>query len=1036
MVDRVRPGDVVIGSGQTPSFRAGDPNTAPIVDTSTGEVVGTAGAGASSQKKLGATTKDGAGPLDAAARGGAERAGEEDPDTVVQEVRELRKSNRASKTLNAPPPRTGGGPRRPRAVVVPTTTRRPSPQDAAARGGAERAQEAGEDDLEPEVVVSQTRAIRKAVQDQAKRQEAVLKGRDPIQALASGVSVGTLAGVDFVSADLVKATVFVDTLSSKDRSLLASVGLDKFNKAQEARFNASTVAVGPKDERILKRDFDALPAKAQRAVKREGAAALDTDGLTPEQEFTKLKDLGFVPPNAIFTGPDKKGRPTFVDAPTVAELRKKGKRQEIDLIGFQKPTAAEVKALEKRKKDGFFDPNAIKDVNLPLTRAREALGEVFVLEGALYSIKNGAVGLVPPDQARFVYDKDESARRQGLAWVAMIPVVGTVIMWKRLSRVERGVAVGLDIATVALPLLATGRVLRALQPIVRGPAKAELAAAQRANSAAQRALMADLPASEAARIGPAAKATVQSTGRYMDDLAKVQELEKALQGTRSGGSEVAMAIRRDLDLARRQVTLSEQALRASAKELASKFKNTPLLGEGTAPALREQMERLADTIVRDTRIAVERAFQSKRPVAAISKDLQAAQARLLDPGVDLAKQPGTRALLTRQVAMLEHELQVAKLRGVETLRAESLALRANVEALRQLKRETAAVKAGQRSVATDLPPHFRFRTVAQLEKAEDALASMERDLLQRIRQLPELAAGKASSAGGGGTATTTKPLTGPTTGTRAASGSTRVGLSPNVVAAIEGQDIAGAANAARASEQPFGTVAVPVVAAATQTAKPATLATVSQETVVAQVKTKADVATVKRTRTGVGTSTRTRTGVGTSTRTRTGTATSTRTKTTAGAKTDPASESAPAAGVSPQQGGATATATTTATTTPPAEPGRGKGAKAAGALRFKLPGGQQLPAGVFPRELTWKQGFMTVTHDLFTNERSFRRSSTSGTPEDTFKVVATTKRRPPEQQFKLGIVRVIVTGKGLRYHLAKLPRSPRARMPRQRMGRR
>ena len=86
-------------------------------------------------------------------------------------------------------------------------------------------------------------------------------------------------------------------------------------------------------------------------------------------------------------------------------------------------------------------------------------------------------------------------------------------------------------------------------------------------------------------------------------------------------------------------------------------------------------------------------------------------------------------------------------------------------------------------------------------------------------------------------------------------------------------------------------------------------------------------------------------------------------------------------------------------------------------FRFRLPRGESLAPGVFPRVVSWPQGAFTITQDLDTGQRTFtrRRAPTRVTPRQGFKVVTTDKTKPARQSFRQGVVVIDVTARRLRF---------------------
>ena len=81
--------------------------------------------------------------------------------------------------------------------------------------------------------------------------------------------------------------------------------------------------------------------------------------------------------------------------------------------------------------------------------------------------------------------------------------------------------------------------------------------------------------------------------------------------------------------------------------------------------------------------------------------------------------------------------------------------------------------------------------------------------------------------------------------------------------------------------------------------------------------------------------------------------------------------------------------------------------------RFTLPDGKELPAGVFPGIVEWKQGMVGVRFDMRTAQAKYRRLRTPGLPRQTFRVVTTTPDSPDPRLLELGVVDVVIRSRGL-----------------------
>jgi hypothetical protein len=76
--------------------------------------------------------------------------------------------------------------------------------------------------------------------------------------------------------------------------------------------------------------------------------------------------------------------------------------------------------------------------------------------------------------------------------------------------------------------------------------------------------------------------------------------------------------------------------------------------------------------------------------------------------------------------------------------------------------------------------------------------------------------------------------------------------------------------------------------------------------------------------------------------------------------------------------------------------------------RFILPRGATLPEGTFPAVVEWTQGVEVVRVDLVTGASTFRanKGSPRRRPLTTFRVVSTTRAKPPRRTLRMGVVSI------------------------------
>ena len=80
---------------------------------------------------------------------------------------------------------------------------------------------------------------------------------------------------------------------------------------------------------------------------------------------------------------------------------------------------------------------------------------------------------------------------------------------------------------------------------------------------------------------------------------------------------------------------------------------------------------------------------------------------------------------------------------------------------------------------------------------------------------------------------------------------------------------------------------------------------------------------------------------------------------------------------------------------------------------FKLPKGVA-PEGLYPELVEWPQGETLVSYNLFTGKQQWSgRKSDGQKPNEGFKVVSWTRKRPPQRAMSMGLFNVNTTREGL-----------------------
>ena len=94
-----------------------------------------------------------------------------------------------------------------------------------------------------------------------------------------------------------------------------------------------------------------------------------------------------------------------------------------------------------------------------------------------------------------------------------------------------------------------------------------------------------------------------------------------------------------------------------------------------------------------------------------------------------------------------------------------------------------------------------------------------------------------------------------------------------------------------------------------------------------------------------------------------------------------------------------------------------------------MPSGLRLRRGEYPREVEWLEGDLRYTQDLITGNKQVRFANQPSRlkPEDTFRVIATSKELPSIQKIDLGETDVFISQQGLRFVASEGLEHPRER---------
>jgi hypothetical protein len=169
-------------------------------------------------------------------------------------------------------------------------------------------------------------------------------------------------------------------LSKEDQQLISDKGLKSYMEAQPKVELKS-------GERILKSDYDNLPAPMQKALMTGGFEAINLDKLKPEDKFKKMQEWDMIPKDAEFTGIDSEGNITY------------------------QPTDKTMKREVPWYQDAWES----------LTPWDEVKGETVTAEGA---------GIMAAE--------------------TFIPLVYSIRNWDKMSDTERALSLGMDVLSIGL----------------------------------------------------------------------------------------------------------------------------------------------------------------------------------------------------------------------------------------------------------------------------------------------------------------------------------------------------------------------------------------------------------------------------------------------------------------------------------------------------------------------------------------------------------------------------------------------------------
>ncbi len=256
----------------------------------------------------------------------------------------------------------------------------------------------------------------------------------PAQFLAQGGDEQTLVQAGYLPADIAEVQSFISTLGLEEQRVLrdsGSAGLVSYTEQIQSSFEGDNLQLSS-GEWVNKLWFDSLPERAKSIVNNLGVERIEElETLAPQSRVDRLKELGYLPEEAVFTGDvDEEGNPLYtlpITPPSANILRSEG-------------TSIPV-------------PTALPGV---------APFGVFPIEGYSWQGENYIVfsdGSVRPE-------KSPELERLSTMLIGSVPVLGTVYLWDRMSPNERGLSIALDAVVILAPFIRPLAAVRSLRVAV------------------------------------------------------------------------------------------------------------------------------------------------------------------------------------------------------------------------------------------------------------------------------------------------------------------------------------------------------------------------------------------------------------------------------------------------------------------------------------------------------------------------------------------------------------------------------------------
>ncbi len=538
----------------------------------------------------------------------------------------------------------------------------------------------------------------------------VAQHTDVAQATSMNLPPSVLVDAGFAKRDVDVLRTWYNALDDDSKQAVQSGGapaLEAFQEARRLAFEAQHVKLST-NEWVPRDWFIALPEQTQKVLRREGVAILDVETLTPEKKLTRYRLLGLVPKDAVYAG-EEKGEPLFRQTgrftgprPTATQLRSEGSEQ-------------------------------------TLSRGEK----VYIWKGVRWFIpKSGPPRLFddptaggPPNQVPFDL------------FLGLIPVVGTIAYWNRMSPGWRAGSIALD-ALFFLPLSRVAGAVRttragvAVEVLGRAPGAARARTILKAADAAERKAFQFLRETPnkvtqiirehvSPKLVPQYTATVKAQDNYVEALARVLDIRKGpssreAQRIRAQGGpgvsispggpartlkeELAVRLERaqaELEQATVTYKRSLEAYKSKTLQTLGPFMDTPSLAKrlpkeeirSTTP-----LDEVPGEVFRNTTTIVEEVVAGKTRIGAAREAVARAQKRLAEAQAKAPADPSKWADLRADLARAEQRLASMK----------TATLRSDVHRLAEVRETLKDIRRLKKQGKVDIIPRNLLREEAEL----------------------------------------------------------------------------------------------------------------------------------------------------------------------------------------------------------------------------------------------------------------------------------------------------------------------------------